>query len=222
MRPVVDDDGARAVTDGWTPVVAGGAASPDDTARARSVAAATAEELANVRAAAAKWQTALAGLSGGITVFSLLKDRSTVAGLASPFGVVAGALLGLALLTSVAAGVFAMRAAFGLPRLVRTATWRSTADDHSQAHQAQQLLKAAIGGTVLTLVLLGATLAVTWYAPTAAPGLRVRSPDGKSICGEVVRVGAGAVALKTDTGEQTVPLADAQGLQPVASCTASG
>ena len=210
------------MTDPWSPVVAGGAATADQVAQARAVATAAADELGDVRAAATKWQTALAGLAGGITVFSLLKDRSSVAGLAAPFGVVAGVLLGLALLTSVTSGVFAMRAAFGLPRLVRTANWRPAADDHSRAREARILLRRAIAGTVLTLVFLAATLAVTWYAPTRGTALRVAAADGETVCGEVVRVGPGGVTLKTDVGERIVPLAGAQGLQPVPSCTAAG
>ena len=79
----------------FQPVASGGAAQPGDVERARAVLAAATTELADLRAAATKWQAALASLVGGITVFTLVKGRQDVVGLRSPWNVVFGVLLAL-------------------------------------------------------------------------------------------------------------------------------
>lgn len=59
----------------------GGAATPAQRQHARDILAASADQLTNVRAAAGRWQAGLAGLTGTIAIFGLVRGRDDVAGL---------------------------------------------------------------------------------------------------------------------------------------------
>jgi hypothetical protein len=200
---------------------AGGAATQAQLAYARQVAAARTGQLANVRAAAAKWQTGLAGLTGTIAIFGLVKGSEDVDALASPWGAVYGVCLALALTCSIGGGVLAMRAAFGLPKATSTA-WdpgRATSDGQ-EARVSARLLWGAIALTVASIAGLAAALAVAWYAPdVGAPKLRVHSVSGSEDCGSVQSVARDALVLRTGTGERTIALSDIDGLAPEDSCS---
>src|SRR4029079_5698386 len=100
LWPVLDLDGARPVTSGRP--LGGGAAPPTQLRQAKAVAGYRDPELTDVQTAAAKWQTGLVGIAGGITLFSIVKSRTDIAGLKQPFPALTGILLALGLALSVA------------------------------------------------------------------------------------------------------------------------
>lgn len=197
----------------------GGAATPQDLANARDVVASSAAQLKDVRTAAARWQTGLLGLTGTITIFGLVKGAGDVSSLSRSWAIAYGVCLASALVASVAAGVLAMRAAFGLPRVVKTASWPPAArTDASEARRSAELLRVAIATTVASVVLVAAALGVAWYAPVAENSLLVRELSGAEDCGKVLTVAGGVLILKTATGERSIHLADLDGMAPEPSC----
>jgi hypothetical protein len=205
---------------GFQPVAGGGASSAEDAARARAVLAAAATELDSLRGSAAKWQAGLVALAGGITAFGLIKGRDDVAGLRSPWGVACGIVLAVALIASLAAGVLAMRAAFGLPRVISTAQWYPQSDAHRQAVSARGSLLAAIWLTVTSIALLAGAAGIIWYCPPQAAGaaLSVTERTGVTVCGPVEAVTGGRILLATAGGVVSVDLVDVAGMKPVRSC----
>jgi hypothetical protein len=220
LWPIVDVDREVPVSD--MQPIAGGAASDADVEQARDVLAAAATELADVRAAATKWQAGLASLAGGITVLSLVKGRDDVSGLKSPWGVWVGILLAGALLSTLVGSVLALGAANGIPISWRTSVWRRRLQEHRAAALARSLLIAAVGATVLSVLLLGTAAGVAWYAPEAKKdlSLSVVSRDGAVACGMAEQVSNAILVLKTANGPQSVKLADVVTISPVGSCPA--
>lgn len=201
------------------PVAGGGAGDADDRQLASDVRTAQATQLKGVRTAAQRWQTGLAGLGGSIAIFGLVKGRDDVDALADGWGVAYGILLALALLAALMGGVFAMRAAFGLPRVQATDQLRPTRDDAAEARLATKRLWAAIWATCASIVLVGATLAVAWYGPdSSSPKLQVHRVNGTADCGEIVRIADGRLEVKIGGGESSVPLAQLDGLEAVTKC----
>ena len=203
----------------------GGSATRDERERAGEVLAARAGQLTAVRGAAGKWQTGLAGLTGTIAIFGLVQGRDDVDALTGGWGAAYGICLAAALACSVGGGVLAMRAAFGLPKLVDTREWTAAArDDAEEARRSAGLLRAAVLLTVASLAFVAATLAVAWYAPRpeTASALRVHRPSGSADCGTVVRASGGTLVLKTSGGERQVRLGEVDGMEPLDSCPGGG
>lgn len=205
---------------GFQPVAGGGAASAEDAARARAVLAAAASEVDSLRASAAKWQAGLVALAGGITAFGLIKGRDDVAGLQPSWGAACGIVLAVALVASLAAGMLAMKAAFGLPRVISTAQWYPQSDAHREAVSARQSLLAAIWLTVASIVLLAGGAGIIWYGPQQPAGasLSVTERSGVTLCGPVDAVTGGRILLATAGGVVSLDLADVAGMKPVRSC----
>ena len=202
----------------------GGAATRDARDQALEVQAASQAQLQNVRTAAGRWQAGLAGLSGTITIFGLVKGADDVNGLTAQWGIAYGVCLAAALGCSIGAGVLAMRAAFGLPRVVSTSVvMPARRADATEARRCAGLLHAAIWVTVASLVLVAVALGVAWYAPKAAPAdVVVHEISGAQDCGTVVRVSHDQLVLSTDTGQRTISLRGVDGLAGTSSCSANG
>ncbi|WFE54713.1 hypothetical protein [Micromonospora sp. WMMD1155] len=177
------------------------------------------EELPRVRTAALAWRNGLGALLAGVLGFSLVKGRADISGLASPWAVLVGVLLLASLLAGAYAAMRLLRAAHGLPELVERAVVRSRiAADHDEAVRAQRALRDGIGAFAACSALLIAAVAVTWYGP-AKEAQRVRVVvTGETVCGTVVRVGAGTLVLKTPHGERTIDLNAVSGLSPADAC----
>lgn len=216
---VLDVDGDGAGVNEMQPV-SGGAATNADVERARAVLAAAETELADVRAAATKWQAGLASLAGGITVLSLVKGRDDVAVLKAPWGVGFGVLLAIALLATVAGAFCALAAANGIPTSWRTSAWNPRLHAHQQAALAQRFLLFAVGATLLSILLLGTAAGVAWYAPEAKkdPSLSVVSRDGGVVCGTPDHITDAVLVLKTANGPASVKLVDVTTVAAVSSC----
>jgi hypothetical protein len=198
----------------------GGAGTAEQLNRAKAVAEAHAAELTDVRAAASKWQAGLAALTGGITLFGVVKSRSDLSSLASPFPAIAGVLLAAGLALSVAGGLYALRAANGMPQLFFTSDLDFDADDHRRAKSARGHLQTAVRCAVASLLAFAAALAIVWYAPSSdGPRLKVIPIDGDAACGSVTSISGTSLALKTSDGPQNFDLTNLRGLSPVSTCS---
>jgi hypothetical protein len=135
-----------------------------------------------------------AGMAGlvlsAVAVALFIPDLSLDAG--PTFGVLAGVAAGLAL----AATAFAGLAAQGSPKWISYLTGnRMRALRLDAADKSVRNLRRARIATVLSIVGLGAALAVLWYAPVESPGkqqVRLFTTEGDEACGELVpKIGRG-------------------------------
>ncbi|MFF9486003.1 hypothetical protein [Streptomyces sp. NPDC014676] len=195
-----------------------------DRAAAHRMRQALAEELPKVREAALAWRNGLAGLFVGLLGFGLVKGRTDVTKLASPYDALVGGMLLLSLVCGAVGALHLLRAAHGTP--VATPLVPEPDSDPAARYtgdhvEAGRALRAMRRGVVLTMAcgaLLVAGVAFTWYGPGKdGPRLLVRTPSGTE-CGEPRRTEHGTVLLKTDTGEVKVSLVDATAVVAVETC----
>jgi len=179
-------------------------------------------ELPRVRAAATAWRNALAALLAALIGFGLIKGRSDVNQLATPWAVVVGALLLTSLVCGATGALSLVRAAHGRPAVsaLRDLLSRPVAD-HTEALAAATSLRRGIGLTLLCTAFLVAAVAVTWYGPAAKPpALQVTTPAVGTICGTVVRADRGTLVLRTASGEVLADVSEATAIRPVDACPA--
>jgi hypothetical protein len=180
-------------------------------------------ELPRVRAAATAWRNALAALLTALIGFSLVKGRSDVNQLATPWAVAVGALLLTALVCGAIGALSLVRAAHGRPSVsaLRDLLSRRVAD-HTEASAAAKALRRGITLTLACTAFLVTAVAVTWYGPAASPpALQVTTPTTGTICGTVVRTDRGTLVLKTRSGEVLANLTEATAIKPVDACPAA-
>ncbi|MFH0240951.1 hypothetical protein ACGRHY_00580 [Streptomyces sp. HK10] len=214
------------MTAGVPQVSPGPPAAPADREAARRARHSLAEELPRVREAALAWRNGLAGLFVGLLSFGLVKGRTDVGELASPYDAMVGGLLLLSLVCGAMGALFLLRAAHGAPvarpLVPRTGDAAAAlyAADHLETMRAVRSLRHGVALTMVCAVLLITGVALTWYGPgKEKPRLLVRTPSGTE-CGEPRRAGDGVLVLRTRTGEVRVPLSDVTGLGAVDSCPA--
>ncbi|MGW5213053.1 hypothetical protein ACWEQO_18055 [Streptomyces sp. NPDC004051] len=195
-----------------------------DRAAARRMRQALTEELPKVREAALAWRNGLAGLFVGLLGFGLVKGRTDVGKLASPYDALVGGVLLLSLVCGAVGALYLLRAAHGMPVAAPLAPEPGLgaaaryAGDHVEAGRALRALRRGVVLTMACGALLVAGVAFTWYGPgKEKPQLLVKTPAGTE-CGEPRRTERGVVVLKTDTGETRVSLADATAVMPVETC----
>jgi hypothetical protein len=181
--------------------------------------------LPRVRAAALAWRNGVGALLIGLIGFGLVKGRTNIGELASPYDAAVGFLLLVALLAGTASALLLLRAAHGRPAAVsirehRTHDYGSAlVNDHTEALRAAGALFWGVVFSLVCTALLVAAVGTTWYSPAKGePRIEVVTPAGTR-CGEVVRMTAGHLMLKTDSGEITVDLRSAEGIRAVESCT---
>lgn len=197
----------------------GGKASPSDRRAAETIQRLLLDELPRVRAAATAWRNGLAALLAGLLGFSLVKGRSDIGELAAPWHVIVGVLLLGALVAGTYGALRLLWAANGLPSIVdRGKVGSERSANHVEAVEAAGALRQGRAASLSCGALLVAAVAITWYGPAkGAPQLRVTTPTS-TVCGSVVRLDAGALTLKTDSGEITVDLTVAAGIRAVETC----
>jgi hypothetical protein len=205
-------------------VSAGPAAKPGDRQAAKAVRALLADELPRIRASALAWRNGLGALLAGLVGFGLVRGRSDVTQLATPYAVVVGSLLLAALVTGSAAALMVMRAAHGRPYSAtmpaRTAA-RGPAEvaRWAEASASERALRRGVVLSFACMAMLAAAVGTTWYGPAKdKPRVEVRFPNGDRTCGEVVSMSAGRLVLTTTLGTRTVDLTGADGLAAVATC----
>ncbi|MPY31548.1 hypothetical protein FNH09_09715 [Streptomyces adustus] len=169
-------------------------------------------ELNRVRAAAISWRNGLGALLAGLIGFGLIKGRTDVGQLASPYDAIVGGTLAAALVAGGFSAWLLMRAAHGRPAAVSTAELvdRSTNDPETRALQDETLDSwlALRRGVLLAFgcgFLLCSAVATTWYGPPKdGPQVEARWRNGAVLCGTVESDASGALMFRTPAG--TVPL----------------
>ncbi|MGR3939285.1 hypothetical protein [Streptomyces sp. BRA346] len=183
------------------------------------------DSLPRVRAAALAWRNGVGTLLAGLIGFGLLKGRTDVGQLASPYDAVVGLLLLAALLAGTTAAVLLLRAAHGRPAATAIKEYRAHGGgsalgaDHAEALRAASALSRGVVLALSCTALLVAAVGTTWYGPAAKePSVEILTPAG-SRCGEVIRMASGLLTLRTDSGEVTLDLSRSTGIRAVDSCT---
>ncbi|WP_237276573.1 hypothetical protein [Streptomyces caniscabiei] len=185
------------------------------------------DELPKVRAAALAWRNGVGVLLAGLIGFGLLKGRTDVSQLASPYNLIVGVVLLCSLLAGIVAALLMLRAAHGRPAAV---PFRYEGQDHdpgsrmaSEHSESQRAARALSWGLLLSLAcvtFLVTAVGMTWYGPSKAqPHIEIQVAGGTH-CGKVVRLKGGRLTLGTDHGEITVSLRKAETLKAVDSCSA--
>ncbi|MFJ9862995.1 hypothetical protein [Streptomyces sp. NPDC101165] len=211
------------MTPAWQ-VRPGPPATPADRQAGRLTRELLAGELARAREAALAWRNGLAALFVGLLSFGLIKGRTDVGKLASPYDALVGGALLLCLVFGTLGALLLLRAAHGAPTGVRLPAGvpaAATALHLGDHMETRRTVRALTYGVVLTIAcgaMLVTGVALTWYGPEKdGPRILVRTPSGE-VCGEPVRTSAGSLLVKTDTGEITVRLARAEAVTAVDTC----
>ncbi|MCX5215736.1 hypothetical protein OG689_42025 [Kitasatospora sp. NBC_00240] len=182
--------------------------------------------LPRVRAAALAWRNGVGALLVGLIGFGLIKGRTDVGELASPYDAMVGFLLLAALVAGTTAALLLLRAAHGRPAAVAIREHKDSGGsalgtDHTEALRAADALLQGVVLSLACTALLVLAVGTTWYGPAKKdPRIEVTTPTGTR-CGEVVRMTAGRLTLKTNSGEITVDLDSAAGMRAVDSCTST-
>jgi hypothetical protein len=180
-------------------------------------------ELPRVREAATAWRNGLGGLLAALVGFSLIRGRSDIGELATPWAVLVGILLLAALIIGAVGALLLIRAANGRPSVASTRQVLSRpVADHIESLAAAAALRRGIVLTLACAGLLVAAVGATWYGPAHGnPAVLIVTPNG-IICGSVVRVGHNDLALNTAVGEVTTDMASISGMQAVVNCPNPG
>ncbi|TDB84047.1 hypothetical protein E1264_26045 [Actinomadura sp. KC216] len=176
-------------------------------------------ELERVRTAAVSWRNGLGALLVALTGFSLIRGRSNVGELATPWAVSAGALLALAVLAGLCGAILLIRAAHGEPSVVRVAEIRhELLAAHAEALAAASALRRGIALALACAVLLATAVGVTWYGPAKdGPKIRV-STIGAAFCGTIVEVDATRLVVRTKQSTVTLDVRQVKAFTPVEAC----
>ncbi|MER7243175.1 hypothetical protein [Kribbella sp. NPDC000426] len=183
--------------------------------------------LPKVRAKALAWRNGLGALLAGLIGFGLIKGRTDVGELASPYAVLAGLALLAALIAGAVAALALLSAAHGAlaegstKKLLKSRDPKSDVDQDETA-VASRALKRGVIAVGFCAGLLVLAVAVTWYGPAKEPSkVSVTTPAGV-VCGTVVKLEGGSLTVKTGTGDQVVPMSTATWLRVVDSCAKPG
>ncbi|MCZ0986027.1 hypothetical protein O1M54_10860 [Streptomyces diastatochromogenes] len=180
-------------------------------------------ELARAREAALAWRNGLAALFVGLLGFGLIKGRTDVGKLASPYDALVGGAAAVPGVRHARRAAAAPGGARGtrrvrLPAGVPAAATALHLGDHMETRRTVRALTRGVVLTIACGAMLVAGVALTWYGPEKdGPRILVRTPSG-DVCGKPVRTDAGRLLVKTDTGEVTVRLAQAEALAAVDDC----
>jgi hypothetical protein len=178
-------------------------------------------QLEAARKQAESWRTGLSGLTGLFGAVLIFKGRDNIAGLSTPYKLVAVLLLGTALAALVVATLSALRAASGTPgdqclltgEDLHAWTRGEVAAIYQALTRARHLM---IGGACA----MAAAIGLTWLAPTPPgpnPVVIVDSPGGR-LCGDLSHVGDGTVVIRQGSQHRTVPLTPTTRIEPTPRC----
>ncbi|MFI7067434.1 hypothetical protein ACIBL3_41020 [Kribbella sp. NPDC050124] len=198
---------------------------PKDRLMARAQHQLPTDDLPKVRAMALAWRNGLGAVLAGLIGFGLVKGRTDIGELSSPYGVIVGGLLAAAVLAGAFATGMLLRAAHGRPTGASMAKVLANPSDdpirdaeYFEAESSARALRRGIVGAVGCAFLLVAAVGVTWYGPAKdAERVVVVIPGGER-CGDIENLAKGVLTLKTSSGLMEIRLADASGLRTVDSC----
>jgi hypothetical protein len=202
---------------------------PRDRRIARAILDLLPGELSRIRAAALAWRNGLGALLAGLVGFGLIKGRSDVGQLASPYDAVAGLLLLTSLIFGAMAAALLLRAAHGRPA---SAAIRAVLDSSGtqpelrgrlgEVDASAKALSWGVAASFTCVAFLAAAVGLTWYGPPReGPRLQIRLEDGGLRCGEVVQLVSGILTLKTSQGQMALDLRHADGIEAVDACPKS-
>lgn len=201
------------------PVRSGPPASVSDLIQAQDRDQALEQELSAVRTAATAWRNGLSALLAGIIGFGLIKGRSDISQLRSPWGAFSGGLLLLSLACGAVAALLLLRAAHGVPALTKLKitkpgpTWA-----HAEAVASLTALRRGVWWFFICVILLVAAVALTWYGPVAGkPQLSVTINKG-SACGTVAGVANHILTINTSAGLIPMNLQKVSAIRITTSC----
>lgn len=143
-----------------------------------------------VRKTAADWRTGLAGLLTIVTAAFALKGPGSISVYSPEFQTLFGALAAVSTISGIAGLWLLLLAAHGNPRQIPASEVRAVGGFHAwnlkRANMARQKLNAGRTLTLICVLLIGASFAVNWYAPTASdrPPAYVRITEDGSAAGE--------------------------------------
>lgn len=186
------------------------------------------DELPRIRATGLAWRNGLAALLAGLVGFGLIKGKSDVGQLASPWGGVVGGLLGLSLVAGAIGAALLLRAAHGPPWAISTQSVVNDAvedpageADRAEALDSAQALGRGVALVYLCAAFLVAAVGLSWYGPAKdSASLLVVTHDG-DLCGKVVQLADGVLTLKTDSGQVGISMTQATGISAVDHCPAT-
>jgi hypothetical protein len=179
-------------------------------------------QLDTARRQAEVWRAGLAALTALLTAIFVLKGRDNVSDLTEPYQAVVVGLLGLALLSLLAATLWVSRALAGPAGqqvlLTGEEVQRWTRGEVRKISTALRWvpLLAAVG-----VVAVAAAVGLTWLAPAqggAAPLVRVTESTGQQSCGTLIGVTGRQLVVQLTTGPALVPLSAVTALNPVTAC----
>ncbi|WP_234379759.1 hypothetical protein [Streptomyces caniscabiei] len=184
------------------------------------------DELPRVRTAAVAWRNGVGALLVGLIGFGLIKGRTDVSQLASPYDLIVGVLLLCSLALGITAAMLILRAAHGRPASVvfrregqDLDPGSRLASDHSEAQIAARLLFQGLVLSLVCVAFLVTAVGMTWYGPSEGrPRIEIQGPDGTH-CGKVLRLTDRRLTLRTDHGEVAVDLQSLEVLKAVDSCS---
>ena len=203
----------------WVVEGPGDEPTPDELDRAHYIHQLVVSALPRVRATAVAWRNGMAGLFTAAVGFTLIRGRSDVGELQPAASYLVGALLLAGFIAGALAAARFLRAAHGMPSIVRAETITArVASEQDEARASIEALRWGQRLAVLTAALLLAAVGLTWYGPARDdPQLIVGTSSGQH-CGDVETADAGSLALDTNAGRLTIDLDDVESMQPVAEC----
>ena len=178
-------------------------------------------QLDTARRQAEAWRTGLAGITALFGAVLVLKGRSDVDGLASPYPMILVAFYALTLIILMAATLIAIRAASGVPGDECLLNGEDL--EIWTVNEVSHVKRAIRTATVLTVIavcvlVVGAATALLAPVKTSSQlSVMIDSPQGK-ICGQLFQLGNGVISIKNSLGISVVPLNSVEYSAAVPSC----
>jgi len=173
------------------------------------------------RRQAEAWRTGLAGITALFGAVLIIKGRSDVAGLASPYPVILVTFYTLTLIILTAATLIAIRAASGAPgdECLLTGEDLEVWTVHEVAN-VQRAIRTAAVLTVIAVCMLAIGAGTAWLAPAkASPQLNVLIGSGQGkFCGQLSQLGDNTIIIKSVLGTSVIPLNSVKYFTTVTSC----
>lgn len=194
----------------------GGAATTTDYDHAKKVLALRAAGLQTVRSSAAKWQAGLSGLLGGVVGAVGIGLRESLAKVDLAWAIAVAIILVAAFVFAFVSLYFALHAAGGAPKLVRTGG-RVDDDGHIAAVSAIGQLRTARWLTAVAIAAFLIAMGTTWFAPARVDLASVSTATVQS-CGAVEVSGGNLIVTDADGFVNVLKIDDVTTWQKVTSC----
>jgi hypothetical protein len=184
-----------------------------------------ANQLDSVRKSAESWRNGLIAMVGLIGAFTIIKGPAELGGLQSSFGYAVGVLLFMAIICAIAGISMSLEAAYGSPEMITRGAVRAAGGMDGYRLQLATNATSKLGDAqlfaLITVVLLAAAVALTWYGPREhSVVLKVERRSQPPVCGTLVSSADGYIDLKGGPGEATrIQTGDIVKMSTVVKCT---